>query len=368
MYKIPAKILALVLGLALIFSACKEDEPGPGYEIPTTYIFPNVSYSGQSQRLNMMTELKAYMGTAQVSGTVIDALRMKAMYANDSAIAQFAGTYEPSKQLKGKTLESEQAKFEALMDELAAASQSTVAGQDGIPGVIESLDGEKQYLIGDDGLDHAQVIEKGLMGACFYYQSTAVYFGEGKMNVDNIEVTEGEGTTMEHHWDEAFGYLGVPKGFPADKAGSQFWGEYIADRDELLGSNAAIMNPFLKGRAAISNGDIPARDEAISEARAAWELVAVGSALHYLNSGMANFDDMAIRAHGLSEAIGFIYALKFNPEKTLNNQQIDALLVLVANSANFADMNLYQTTKANLQLAKDDLAVAFSLVDKKDLF
>lgn len=367
MYK-SSPYIALILGLILIFSACQPDDPTPPYEIPTSYNFVNTSYDGQTQRLNMLTELKAYMGTAKVSGTEIDVARLKAMYTNEVEVANFAGMYDESKQLKSKTLESEQVKFEALIDELAAASQSTVPGEEGISGVIESLNGEKQYLIGEDGLEHAQLIEKGIMGACFYYQSTAIYFGEDKMNVDNVDVTEGKGTAMEHHWDEAFGYVGVPKAFPSDQTGLQFWGGYIADRDEVMGSNAAVMDAFLKGRAAISNDDIATRDEAISEARAAWELVSVGTALHYINSGITNFDDMAIRGHGLSEAIAFIYSLKFNPEKTLNNEQIDALLVWVANSANFADMNLYQTTKVNLQQAKDDLAAAFSLTDKKDLF
>ncbi len=368
MYRIPSQLIALVLGLSLIFTACQEDDPTPSYEIPTSYNFTHVNYSGQTQRLNMMSELNSYMSTAKVAGTALDATRLKAMYANDAANAQFAGTYEASKQLKSKTLESEQAKFEALLEELAAASQSTVAGSAGVSGVIESLDGAKRYLVGEDGLDHAQLIQKGLMGACFYYQSTAVYFGEEKMNVDNVEITEGEGTAMEHHWDEAFGYLGVPKDFPSNTDGLKFWGSYLNERNDVLGSNAAVMNAFLKGRAAISNDDIATRDEAISEARSAWELVAVGSALHYLNSGIANFDDMALRAHGLSECLGFLYALKFNPEKGISNSQIDALLTLVAGSADFDKMNLYQTTKANLQQAKDELAAAFLLDDKKDLF
>ena len=47
------------------------------------------------------------------------------------------------------------------------------------------------------------------------------------------------------------------------------------------------------------------RDEAISEAREQWELIAVGSALHYINDGLSKFDDMALRSHSLSEGIGF---------------------------------------------------------------
>ena len=357
-------LLFLVLGL----SSCGDDDVvTPGYQIPTTYNFENVSYSGQTQRLAMMKELKDYMTTSRTAGNVVDKDRLKAMYAN-AAGAQFTGTYDDSKQIKSKTFEQVQADFEALMDELAAASQSTTAGAMGTSGVIESADGAKSYLVGDDGLDHAQVIEKGLMGACFYYQATAVYLGSDRMNVDNTTVEAGEGTAMEHHWDEAFGYVGVPIDFPTNTDGLFFWGDYSNKRNAVLGSNQTLMNAMLKGRAAISNDDLTVRDEAITEARAAWELIAVGSALHYLNDVLANFDDMALRSHSGSEAIGFIYSLQFNPEKKTTNTQINELLTLVAGSADFNTMDLYGATTANLQQAKDQLATYYSLEDKKDDF
>ena len=69
------------------------------------------------------------------------------------------------------------------MDEMAAASQSSTAGSEGVAGVIESADGAKKYFVGDDGLEYTQLIEKGLMGACFYYQATAVYFGAGNLQI-----------------------------------------------------------------------------------------------------------------------------------------------------------------------------------------
>ena len=359
-------ISALLLVLMTFFSACTTDDPMPDYDIPGTYDFIHVSYSGQTQRLNMLGEMKGYM--AESRNGEIDANRLKAMFANDAASAQFAGTYEASKQLKNKTLESEQSKFEALMDELANASQSIVTGEAGVSGLIESMDRSKTYLVGEDGLDHAQVIEKGLMGACLYYQATAVYFGSDKMNVDNTEVSEGKGTAMEHHWDEAFGYFGVPIDFPTNTDGLLFWGSYSNKRNAVLGNSQRMMEAFIQGRAAISNHDLTTRDEMISTIRSEWELISVGSALHYLNEGIDHFDDMAIRSHGLSEAIGFIYSLKFNPEKTMDNSAIDALLTLVGGAASFDEMNLYLITQANLQQAKDELAAAFSLEEKKDLF
>lgn len=363
-----SKFALLFLIGGIVTSSCNEDEPTPTYTIPTTYNFDNVSYSGQTQRLAMLTELKSYMSTANTIGTTVDATRLKAMYANDATNAQFAGTYDASKQLKSKTFEQEQAVFEALMEAMAMASQATSAGSNGQAGVVTSPDGEKNYLLSANGLEYTQVIEKGLMAACFYYQATSIYFGDGKMNVDNETITPGEGTDMEHHWDEAFGYLGVPIDFPTNADGLAFWGKYCNSRDAILGSNAAIMNGFLKGRAAISNDDLTARDEAIATVRDNWELVTVGTALHYINSAISNIEDDARRSHALSEAAAFIYAIKFNPTKKITNTQVDELLTTIGGSADFLSMNFYNTTVANLNTAKEQLAGFYDLTAQKDDF
>lgn len=359
------KLLSLVIFFALGFSSCTDDEPET-YQIPTTYNFENVSYSGQTQRLAMLQEMKNYMSTANTTGITISADRLKAMYANDSTNAGFSGTYDYSKQLKNKTLAGQETIFEGLFEDFEAASQSIIAGTNGQAGVVVSLDGVKAYLMNDKGLEYTQVIEKGLMGACLYYQSTAVYFGDDKMNVDNETVEPGEGTAMEHHWDEAFGYFAVPIDFPTNTDGLAFWGDYCNDRDAVLGTNAAIMDNFLKGRAAISNNDLTARDEAIIEIQKNWELVSAGTAIHYLNSALANFNDDALRNHALSEVAAFVYALNFNPNKKVTTSNIEDLLVLVGGDKDFADMNFYLSTEANLNAAKDQLATYYSLEDEKD--
>lgn len=352
----------------LFFGSCNDDTDDvaePKYDIPTTYNFDNVSYTGQTDRLAMLLEMKSYMKGSRTGGE-LDADRLKAMYANDANNAGFTRAY--TKQIKSKTFEAEQAKFEALMDEVVIASRSTVAGSEGVSGVIKSLDGAKSYLIGDDGLDHAQLIEKGLMGACFYYQGTSVYMGADRMNVDNETVEEGKGTKMEHHWDEAFGYVGVPKDFPTNTDGIVHWGDYSNKRNAVLGSNQPFMDAMLKGRAAITNKDLDTRDAAIAEAREWWELVSVASALHYLNVSIEKFDDIAILGHSLSEGIGFTYSLKFNEGKKIDNSKIDELLTLMGGSADFATMNLYQINKADLETAKQELAKAYDLEDKADEF
>lgn len=355
--KLSIQFSIIFLATLFVFTSCDPEEDTQ-YDIPMTYDFENVSYSGQTQRMAMLTEMKAYLTTADVTGGTLDADRLKAMFANADG-ADFAGTYEASKQLKNKTFESTQATFETLMEDIATASQSTVPAANGQAGVSTSANGEKNYLLDENGVEITQLIEKGLMGACFYYQATTIYFGDGKMNVDNETVVEGEGTEMEHHWDEAFGYLGVPVNFPSVTDGLVFWGKYSNVVDGVLGTNQTLMDALIKGRAAISNNDLATRDEAIIEARAAWEEVVAGTAIHYLNSGMANANDFTLRAHALSEAVAFIYSLQFNPEKSVTNAQVGELLTLVGGSSDYTNLNLYNTTDSDLQAAKDQLASYF---------
>ncbi len=356
---------ALCLALTLTLVSCSEEKDDT-YPIPETYNFENVDYSGQTQRLAMLLEMKSYLGSANTSGVALDAGRLKAMYANEAANAGWQGNYEESKQLKNKTFEFYQETFEELMDAIALASTSTVAGSEGQAGVVASQDGAKQYLLNDKGVEYAQLIEKGLMGACFFYQGNAVYLGEEKMNVDNSEVEPGKGTAMEHHWDEAFGYYGVPRSFPADKDGVVFWGSYSDRRDELLGTNQKMMDAFLKGRAAISNDDLTARDEAIGEVRKNWELISGTTAIHYLNSALNNFDDIALRAHALSEAVAFTFALQFNPERSMSINEVNQVLALIGGSDDFFAMNLYQAERSKLEEAKTLLAQALGVEDMKN--
>jgi len=357
------RLINVFLGLlvvSLFTSSCDDEQSDTRYTVPETYAFDNVDYDGQLQRLSQLQEMKSYLVTAELEGATLDADQLKAMFANDAANAGWSRTYSDSKQLKNKTLENQQAWFENLMDKVAEASESAGnTAQEGAAGVAVSNDGAKRYLLDANGVELTQLIEKGLMGACFYYQATAVYFGDGKMNVDNTDVTPGEGTDMEHHWDEAFGYFGVPTDFPVSTDGVVFWGKYSNGRDGLLGTNETMMEGFIKGRAAISNGDLETRDEAIEEVRDAWEIVSAATAVHYINSALDNPDDVARRHHALSEAIAFIYSLQFNPAKTVTNAQVEQLIADLAGSSTVAEMNLYQTTDDDLKAVRDALSATF---------
>ena len=352
------RYLPFLLLFGALFAACEDDEstsPTPTLEVPSTYNFENVSYSGQTQRLGMLAELSSYLKSANDGSVALDADRLRAMYANEAG-ADWAGSYDDSKVLRAKTLESEQAQFDELLTAAAVASQNPGTAAPGTAGVASSADGAKDYLVSAGGVEYAQVIEKGLMGALVYYQATGVYLEPGKLDVDNTDVEPGRGTTMQHHWDESFGYLGVPTSFPADTDGLLFWGKYANDRDALLGVNDRLMDGYLRGRAAIGIDDLDVRDEAIITIRTAWDEVVAGTAIHYLNSAVTRYDDPALRLHALSEAVAFIYSLRFSPARSLSPTQGDALLVDLGGSSDFLDMNLYAPTPAELIAVRDELA------------
>lgn len=347
-----SKYILLALTILLI-AGCRDKCDDPiCFDVPTTYAFPNVSYTGQTERLDMLEEMTVYMKTGNTAGTVLDAQVLKDMYANENNPFSFTS----SKQLKSKTFSLDTDMFENWMDNMALASKSTLAGSNGVAGVVESNSGGKQYLFDENGIEYTQLIEKVLMGAVFYYQASSVYLGEDKIGagVDNETIIDGEGTDMEHHWDEAFGYLGVPMNFPANTDDARFHGKYCNSRDALMGTNDRIMDAFILGRAAISEKDMDIKDQQVPVIRQAWEDVIAATAIHYLNGGNADIADDALRNHQLSEAIAFTRSLKYNVSKRITETQIDQVLNLIGD-------NLYEVTSADLIAARDLLSSVYGL-------
>ncbi|MDX5418954.1 MAG: DUF4856 domain-containing protein, partial [Hymenobacteraceae bacterium] len=116
----------MIAGLAVcsLLSSCSKDEDdSPSYTVPQTYNFENVNYSGQTDRISMLTELDGYVKTGN-NGTLLDAQKMKNMYANVNAPFSEARLNTSGKQLKDKTIVSAQSTFESYFDAAATASLS----------------------------------------------------------------------------------------------------------------------------------------------------------------------------------------------------------------------------------------------------
>lgn len=308
------------------------------YTTPSTYVFERdgnstVSYSGQTERLNQLAEM-VVLAKSGTTGT-IDAANLKDMFANTGDNGNGNFSFSSTKQLENKCFATDTQMFKDYMDSIAVASTSNaITASNGVAGTLSSNDASSTYLFASNGFEYVQLMEKGLMGAVFMNQALNSYFSDDKMNVDNTNAVDaGAGkyyTTMEHHWDEAFGYFGVPTTFPTDLGDDRFWGKYCNSRDAELGCNATMMNNFLKGRAAITGSEYTDRDAAIEAIRTEWERISAAQAIHYLEGAKSNFGiDQAKFLHELSEAYAFILNLKYAPLETrvLTQQEVTDLLV-----------------------------------------
>lgn len=301
--------------------SCTYDQT-PTYTVPTTYAFTNsngestVDYSGQTDRINQLIEMVQYadLGTTQV----ISAQALRDMFSNANGNGNGNFSFTSSRKLQDKCFSLDTATIIAHFADIAVASSSYMnTASNGQAGTLTS--GTSTYLFDANGFEKSEMIEKSVMGAVFMYQALNVYLGTANMNADNTNLVAGKPyTNLEHYWDEAFGYFAVPTNFPTAPAFA-FWGKYSNSQNTNLNSNQVMMGNFLKGRAAISNKVLADRDPAIIAIREMWEKIAAYQAMRYLDQAVTNYGtDQAKYLHVLSEAYGFIYALRFAPVETRN--------------------------------------------------
>lgn len=339
----------LSLCFILVFHSCKKDSNN--YDVPSTYNFSNVDYSGQTIRLSMINALVAGVKAGSTSGTMLNAQALKNMYTNTGNPFANDTLNTSGKQLKDKTFTADQATIETWIDNAAIASQAGVPGSNGTAGIVTS--GAKAYLLDENGFDYKEGVEKHLQGALIYYQITAIYLSEDKVGAQVALANR------QHYWDEAFGYYGIPVDYPTNTTGLQHLGKYGNDRNSLLGNGTAVMNAFLKGRAAIDNSDHATVTEQVAIIRDNVERGVAGTALHYINEALANIGDDAVRSHTLSEGYFLIKSLKYNPTKKVSDTQIQTLL-------NYFGSNFYTISTTNLQAAKDMLSTIYGFDSVKD--
>ncbi len=366
----------------LFLNSCKEDPPK--IEIPTTYNFERdgsstVSFSGQTQRLGMLSEMDAYLKTTRNLGNIIAANQLKAMFANAEG-SGFTGAYEESKQLKSKCFSADTDFFEQWME---AASLASAANINASPGVAGHLNEEYPaagstasagYLVNENGIEYHQIIIKGLMGAVLYYQAAEIYFGQDRMGeLGNDDLVEGKNyTNMEHYFDEAFGYFGVSTDFSdavTSSSEGQFWGKYCIERhvDNSLaygyaGINSAIMESFKKGRAAVVAKDYTIRDEAIKDALHQWEIIIAATAADYLERSLSSSGvPIHTKHHYLSESIGFLLAIKYHFDggnsiipRLSEQSKIEEALRIIG-----LETSLYEVSDTDIQNTIDLIEAAF---------
>jgi hypothetical protein len=363
------KLLLSTLAIsAAAISSCSNDEnvsQNPAYTVPATYTFDRnstttVDFSGQSSRLLMLEEMGNIIKTAATNGTTVNVSVLSNMYSNTNNAFANAALNTSGKQLKDKTAASKdyfqlflgggtttekvavQSFFETQLS-LANTASLGAAASSGVAGVY--LDGTSKRLFSANGLEPQQVLLKGMMGACFMDQIVNNYLsknkldeGTSKINNSNKIVEDSKNyTTMEHTWDEAYGYI-----YGVD--GTKFWSSYIDQVNADVDFNtvkADISLAFRAGRAAIIANDFDERDAQADIIKAKLALVLAVRAVFYLQEGKGKLttDKGAKAFHALSEAYGFIMSLRYTNKPGSNNPyftkaEVDAMLATMTSGTN----------------------------------
>ena len=353
---------------------------------PATYEFERngettVSYSGQTDRLNQLAEIKSLILGEADAGNVITEQALLNAYNNVNDNGGGLFSFESDRQLANKTFQPDvdDRLFLDMFASAAAASVEAAGGvtaSDGRAGLIARENSGNTILVDANGREFTQLIEKGLMGSVFFNQIFNVYLTDGRVgaDVENVELREGKNyTDMEHHWDEAYGYFDAPVNFTSpwnkDTDGSlRFWSNYSNVVDaSYSGINATIMEAFKAGRAAIVNNDRDGIDVARATLYTNLELVTVGTAIHYINESLAalNAGNTGELFHVLSEAWAFTNAIRYQPTRRLDLTSIKEIMEtdfgvegnfwnVTAEGLNKAKATLV-STYAEFESVKDDL-------------
>lgn len=358
----------IVTGLT-ITSCSNEDMSTPDqtnkYAVPATYAFERnnattVDFSGQSSRLLMLEEMGNSIKVAATNGTEVSQSALSQMYSNTNNAFTNASLNTSGKQLKDKTAASKdyfqlflgggstteklnvQSLFETQLNLANLASRGATASA-GVAGVY--LDGTSKRLFAANGLEPQQVMLKGMMGAVFIDQIVNGYLsknkldeGTNKINNTNKVLAEGNTyTTMEHFWDEGYGYI-----YGVD--GTKFWSSYIDQVNADVDFNTVKLDidlAFRTGRAAIVANDYVTRDAQIDLIKAKLALIPAVRAVYYLQEGKGKLtvDKGAKAFHGLSEAYSFILSLRYTNKPGTDSPyfskvEVDAMLNSMVSGTN----------------------------------
>jgi hypothetical protein len=380
---------------SLFFMSCdKDDDPIVDPEptvAPATYTFlrdgvTTVYYSGQSTRIAMGQEFISALKDESKTEAQLDA-----MFDHQEGAADFSDTNlnASSKNIRSKTAASADLFSSNTTDATAIKNQfdSWISEQvsdvfpywsddasAGSAGKIQEAGGGSTRYVNGKGLELNQAINKGLIGGLMADQMLNNYLGTavldaGTNTVDNDEKTLSDGknyTTMEHKWDEGFGYLyGADNQENPTLGADSFLNKYLARVEgdpDFQGIAATIYDAFKLGRAAIVNNDYLTRDDQVDIIRENISKVIAIRAIYYLQQGKANLGtDWASAFHDLSEGFGFVYSLQFTRKPGTNaayfsTSEVNGFISTLTSGNGFWDI-----TAAQLDTMSNSIADRFGI-------
>jgi hypothetical protein len=316
-----------------------------------------VSYGGQTDRLNMASEL---MSAIANSATTVEMLN--GMFDNSGGYFGDASLNASSKQIKSKIAvgvenalsSGEKASVVALFDgwfadyatNVAPIVGTTTMAASGSAGMADNRE------LNAKGMEYDQIVAKSMIGALCLDQVVNGYLTATKLDVDNSDRSEGH-TTMEHHWDEGFGYVygkfGSENKF-GDLSADGLLGKYLNKFNSSPNNYAlTVYNAFKSGRAAIVAKDYVERDAQAAIINETLSLVVAAKAISYLEGAAGDVGDLSPDYfHGLSEGYGFILSLQFTNDGTgnayFNTSQVNEMLATLEAGNGFWDRNASELT------------------------
>ncbi|MEM1121586.1 MAG: DUF4856 domain-containing protein [Bacteroidota bacterium] len=391
-----------IIDLNAGFLSSNLDAFGPvdigGFEVPTFFdidgVFAPGAYNGQIRRV---AQLKEIVGVTRDEPIMMD---IRAALANENRDQFTTEAAMGNSDIRTKIDElnfdngdqSVADAFADLADSLVRSSQNfAVTASNGVAGIITT--GEKRRHVSANGLEYAQILEKGLYGPLLYDQMVDDYLRPSQSGPDNPSGNNqsatsnyaNNGTDRQHRWDEAFGYLAAnPMTYPnpdnTSNGDGDFMANYIFDfsdeTEEAYGINLAqrIMDAFILGRAILKAGEgFGPGDENVNEAaleaarqdiKLYVEAGLAAAAFHYFNDAIADITDDD-KLHHLSEAIGFVYALSHNSEGRMSAMEAYDVLEELGwpedNStlSGMYDINRWEVTDEQMEAARVKLNSSF---------
>lgn len=394
------KIVKLfILGLTVLFTACdKDDNNDPNFDVPSTYTFERngsstVAFDGQTTRILMSEELNdALLGFQATETELIE------MYANETSEGGDANPFSSS--VLNESSKSIRSKVAASADFFSSNTvDATVIKQDfadWISGQVNEIfpyqnelaasgkagqiaDGTATRYVNAKGLEFDQAVIKGLLGALMtdqmlnnYLSSAVLDAGDNRSSNDDEILVDGTNyTTMEHKWDEAYGYLygnAPDKSNPNSTLGADdsFLNKYLGRMEgdpDFAGMSTDIFEAFKLGRAAIVAGEYEIRDEQANIIREKISEMIGVRAVYYLKQAKLTLggENMGTALHDLSEGYGFIYSLQFTRQPNsaspyFSKEEVDEFL----NDLYGAPNGFWDVTPATLDELADKIAARFN--------
>ncbi len=254
-----------------------------------------------------------------------------------------------------------------------------------------------------DGVDRQQLLQKFLLGAVAFSQGADDYLdddlaGSGLLAPHAEAETDKPYSSLEHAWDEAFGYFGAARDYPAfsdelvasptyadtfepdgaiDLTSEVNWGhsQNAAKRDlgAVVATNftAEAWEGFAGGRALLARVEGEPTADQLAELKAyrdqavgAWEAAIGATVVHYVNDVLREMGELGTpdysfgdHAKAWSELKGFALSFQFNPRSPLSDDDFAELHDLLGTAPVLGD-----ASPAELDQYRADLRAARQLV------